>query len=94
MPTAKEYFYVGVSPRVIALDRRSGAVVWATSLPGASMTQLNVHEDDERVYAGAKGEVWALDRSSGNILWHNPLKGFGMRDVMFTGRSDRRRTSD
>jgi outer membrane protein assembly factor BamB len=86
MAFTKDHLFVGIAPRVIALDRRSGTTVWATKLPGAGMSSLvTVHEDEDHVYAGAVGEVWALDRTTGSIVWHNPLKGFGMREVMFPG---------
>jgi outer membrane protein assembly factor BamB len=76
--------YAGIAPRVVALDAKTGAVVWQTKLRGADAL-VTVSVDGDRVYAGSAGEVWSLDAQSGSIVWHNEMKGFGMNDVMFPG---------
>ena len=95
MAFGKDYLYIGIAPRVVALDRATGAVVWATSLPGAGTARIvTVSVDEDRVYAGATGKVYALDARAGTILWQNPLKGYGMADVMFPGDSRSRRPKE
>ena len=72
--------YVGLKASVAALDRRTGADIWRTSLKGGmgrSTSFVTLYRDGDILYAGVGGEVWALDPKSGAILWHNPLKGFG-----------------
>jgi outer membrane protein assembly factor BamB len=68
--------FVGINGSVVALDRATGAQVWATQLKGA--TFVNVVLQNDAVLASCYGEVFCLDPLTGYERWHNPLKGYGM----------------
>src|SRR5262245_12056375 len=75
------HLYIGIKSSVIALNRKTGALVWATQLPvryKSSASLVNVFRDAEGLFATCAGELFALDPSDGSILWREPLKGFGM----------------
>jgi outer membrane protein assembly factor BamB len=75
---------IGLAPRVLALRKATGEVVWATELASTgSLTTVRV--EGGRVYAGCLGEVTCLDLATGAVLWHNPLKGYGIHPVLFAG---------
>lgn len=67
--------FVGIKSSVIALDERTGAEVWRTSL--RSSDYVSVLWDGESLYAANSGEVWRIDPETGGLLWHNELKGMG-----------------
>ena len=67
--------HVGIRGSVVALDRRTGIIVWATRLKGADFVNLLVEGD--RIYATTSGELFCLDAHTGEGLWHNVLKGYG-----------------
>lgn len=83
MSPAPKLLFIGLAPRVIALDPASGEVVWATELPTAGGIVATIRVEGDRIYAGAAGEVTCLDAADGAIVWHNQLKGFGMHPVIF-----------
>lgn len=73
--------YIGIKSSVVALNRKTGALVWATQLPArykSSASLVNVFRDAEGLFASCAGELFALNPSDGSVLWHEPLKGFGM----------------
>lgn len=77
---ASGLIYIGIHGRVIALDRRSGGIVWATPLKqGLFGTSgfVNVVYDEPHVLATHYGEAFCLDAATGQLLWHNELKGMG-----------------
>lgn len=70
-----ELIHVGIRGSVVALDRQTGAIVWATPLKGSDF--VNVLLDQDHLYATARGEIFCLDARTGQSVWHNPLKGYG-----------------
>jgi outer membrane protein assembly factor BamB len=66
---------IGIKGSVVALDRATGARVWATHLKGTGF--VNVVLQNEAIVASCDGEIFFLDPLTGNGRWHNPLKGFG-----------------
>jgi outer membrane protein assembly factor BamB len=72
----RDLIYVGIRGSVVALNRATGAQVWATHLKGSDF--VNVVLDEDRLLAITHGEIFCLDPVQGNSLWHNPLKGFGL----------------
>jgi outer membrane protein assembly factor BamB len=70
-----DLIFVGIKGSVVALDRASGAQVWATHLKGSGF--VSVVLDGEKILAVCCGEMFCLDPRTGQGLWHNPLKGFG-----------------
>jgi outer membrane protein assembly factor BamB len=83
--------YVGLKSSVIALDRRTGAEVWRTTLKGSvgrSSTFVTLHRDGDILFAGVGGELFALDPKNGTLLWHNPLKGFGFGVLSILGDTE------
>ncbi len=67
--------FVGIRGSVVALNRATGAQVWATHLKGSGF--VNVVLDGEKILAVCFGEMFCLDPVTGKGVWHNPLKGFG-----------------
>jgi glucose dehydrogenase len=67
--------HVGIKGSVVALDRKTGAIVWATPLKGSDFVNLLVEGD--RIYATTYGEIFCLDARTGERQWHNLLKGYG-----------------
>jgi outer membrane protein assembly factor BamB len=70
-----ETLYVGIRGSVVALDRKTGAIVWQRQLKGWETPLLAW--DGAHVYASVVGEVFCLDAQTGQLLWENPLKGLG-----------------
>lgn len=83
MPAHRPLLFIGLAPRVLALEPATGDVVWATELPSSGGIVATIRVEGGRVYAGAAGEVTCLDAADGKLLWHNQLKGFGMHPVIF-----------
>jgi len=67
--------FIGIKGSVVALNRATGAQVWATHLKGSDF--VNVIPQNEAVLAACHGEIFCLEPSTGEARWHNPLKGFG-----------------
>lgn len=68
----------GVKRHVLALDKRSGAILWATKLPGGTGSGfVAVVTDGNVVCAHANGQVHGLDFATGRLLWTNGLSGYG-----------------
>jgi outer membrane protein assembly factor BamB len=66
--------FVGIKNGVVALDERTGNVVWRSELRSGF---IYVIWDGQSLYATSAGEVWRLDPKSGAVIWHNELKGLG-----------------
>ena len=69
--------YVSFNNRVIALDRRTGSIVWdwkAGKGYGHGVT-LPVSSD---VIVSIDGYTYCLDANSGSEKWFNPMSGFGI----------------
>ncbi len=81
--------YIGIKNTVVALDDRSGAEVWRTTL--RSSYCVTVLWDGEALLAANSGEVWRLDPAQGHVLWHNDLKG--LRRGLVSLASSRRPSS-
>lgn len=79
----KEVLHIGVGGNVVALDIKTGEIVWSTKIKSHQFVSLMVRGD--RVYAGAAGELFCLNAATGELLWHNKLKGYGMSFVSFAG---------
>lgn len=76
MPRDPQVFvFVGIKNTVIALDDRTGVIVWQVKL--RSSDYVNVYWDGEALVAANSGEVWRLDPANGSVIWHNELKGLG-----------------
>jgi hypothetical protein len=71
-----ELVFIGIKGSIVALNRATGAQVWATHLKGSGF--VNVVEQNDIVLAACRGEVFCLDALTGNARWHNPLRGFGL----------------
>ncbi|MCG3134090.1 MAG: hypothetical protein HMLKMBBP_01376 [Planctomycetes bacterium] len=80
----RDLLLVGVAPRVMALRRDDGSLVWERKLKTMS-TVVSVLQDGELAYAGTAGEVWCLDALSGDVIWHNKLVGYGTGYVTMAG---------
>ncbi len=70
-----ELVFVGIGGSVVALNRATGALLWATRLKRYDFVNVVVEEDN--ILATCQGEIFCLDKITGNVQWHNPLKGYG-----------------
>lgn len=75
--------YVGLKGHVLALDRRTGEIVWSAKLKGMSFVYVQL--DGDLLLATTSGEVFALDPKLGGVVWHNPLKGYGLGTASVAG---------
>jgi outer membrane protein assembly factor BamB len=67
---------VGISRKVLALDRYTGEIVWEWKAPkGGSF--VSVLLDGDRIIAATSGYLYCLDPVYGQLVWENPLKGKG-----------------
>lgn len=92
------HVYVGVKTSVLALDRKTGEIVWAVKLPvkygASSVTGLaNVWCDTDALFATCAGEIFCLDPKSGTIVWHNLLKKMGTGFVSIATEGGNPRTT-
>lgn len=72
----EELVFVGLNGYALALDRRTGEIVWSNNeLRSGSVTLLL---DGDRLIVSCDGYMFCLDPLTGKTLWHNPLKGYGM----------------
>jgi outer membrane protein assembly factor BamB len=68
--------FVGLSRKVLALDRYTGEILWEWKAPkGGSF--VSVLLDGDRLIAATSGYVYCLDPVYGQLVWENPLKGKG-----------------
>ena len=71
-----DLLYVSFNRQVIALEKRTGKIVWDCDLSnGNGFVALLV--EDGRVYASCSGYTTCIDAALGKIIWHNELKGMG-----------------
>jgi outer membrane protein assembly factor BamB len=68
--------FVGLSRRVLALDRYTGEIVWEWKAPkGGGFASVLL--DGDRLIVGASGYLYCLDPVYGQLVWENPLTGKG-----------------
>jgi outer membrane protein assembly factor BamB len=68
--------FVGLSRKVLALDRYTGEIAWEWKAPrGGSF--VSVLLDGDRLIVASSGYVYCLDPMYGQLVWENPLKGKG-----------------
>jgi outer membrane protein assembly factor BamB len=73
----QDLLFVGFNGRVVALEQRSGELVWDWKCPKPVGQMVAVLVQGERIYASSDGYTYCLDAISGEQLWDNPLKGMG-----------------
>ena len=73
----EDLLFVGFNGRVVALEQRSGELVWEWKCPKPSGQMVAVLVQGERIYASSAGYTYCLDAFNGVQLWDNPLKGLG-----------------
>lgn len=72
-----ELIFVGFHSQVVALDRRTGTIVWQwKSHDGKGYVSLLL--DGDRLIASVMGYTHCLDAATGKELWFNALKGLGV----------------
>lgn len=72
--------FVGVKAHVVAVDKTTGATLWATKLKGGLTSGerfVTLMVDGDHVYAHTYGELFCLDADTGAVLWRNELDGLG-----------------
>ena len=73
----QDLLFVGFNGRVVALEQRSGELVWEWKCPKPSGQMMAVLVQGDRVFASSEGYTYCLDALHGVELWDNPLKGLG-----------------
>jgi hypothetical protein len=73
----EELLFLGTHGWVAAVDQRSGAERWRTSLPDTGYSIVTLLFEAGRLFAASGGHAFALAPESGAILWHNELRGLG-----------------
>jgi outer membrane protein assembly factor BamB len=73
----EELLFVGTHGHVVAIEQKSGAEVWRTSLPKTGYSVVTLLFEEGRLLAASGGHCFALDPATGQIAWHNPLSGLG-----------------
>jgi outer membrane protein assembly factor BamB len=77
--------YIGIKGRVLALDRRTGDLMWGTHLKGSGF--VCVQRDGDLILAATAGEIFAISPKTGDLQWHNPLKGYGVGFASVVGQA-------
>jgi outer membrane protein assembly factor BamB len=67
--------FVGLNGYALALDRKTGDIVWSNSEMHSGYVTMLL--DGDRLIVSTDGYIYCLDPLTGTILWHNPLKGYG-----------------
>ncbi|MHC4218938.1 MAG: outer membrane protein assembly factor BamB family protein [Planctomycetota bacterium] len=68
--------FIGLSRRVLAVDRYTGDIVWEWKSPKGGGF-VSVLLDGDRLIVAASGYLYCLDPMYGQVVWENPLKGKG-----------------
>lgn len=82
MTAQPEFLYLGGRGWVIALDKRTGAEIWRTSIKtgwfrlGGSF--VNLVEGAEFLFAIYSGHVNCLSKTDGSILWQQKVRDLGL----------------
>ena len=67
--------YLGMAGNVVAIERKTGELLWQTELGGRGM--VNLVWDDGLLMAHTKGELFCVAPDDGRIVWKNGLSGMG-----------------
>jgi outer membrane protein assembly factor BamB len=73
--TVDDLLFVAFNGRVLAVDRRSGVVMWRWECDRRSFVAILPRPD--AVFVSCDGYTWALDPWTGAEIWHQPFKGEG-----------------
>lgn len=68
--------FVGFGKYVVALDRDTGAKIWAWKSP-KGMAYAAVLLDGDRLIVSVMGYTFCLEPLTGRVLWENDLEGLG-----------------
>ena len=82
---AADAVFVGLKGSVVAVERATGATLWATTLKGRDFVTVALQDGD--LFAATKGRVYRLDTGTGDVLWTNDLPGLGYGIVSIAGSS-------
>ena len=76
----QDLIFIGTYGHVRALDKRTGAEVWTTSLPSTGYDLVTLLVENDIIYAGSRGHLFALTPGDGKVLWDSdlPSLGYGM----------------
>jgi len=77
LPKWNDYLFVGTNGHVVALLKKTGEIVWKTSLPKTGYSVVSIVLEENTLFCSTGGRVFALAPDTGEILWENPLKGMG-----------------
>lgn len=73
--TIDQLIFVGLNGYALALDRRSGEIVWSNNQLSSGYVTLLL--DGDRLIVSTNGYMYCLNPLTGEIMWHNPLRGYG-----------------
>lgn len=74
-PHIENLIFVGLNGYAVALDRKTGEIVWKNSEMHSGYVTLLL--DGDRLIVSTNGYIYCLDPLTGQILWHNPMRGYG-----------------
>jgi outer membrane protein assembly factor BamB len=72
----EDLIFVGLNGYAVALDRRTGEMVWSNNQMKSGYVTLLL--DGDRLIVSTNGYIYCLDPLTGDIQWHNPMKGYGI----------------
>src|SRR4029079_11070155 len=74
--TLNDLIFVGLNGYAVALNRKTGEIVWSNSQMRSGYVTFLL--DGDRLVVSTNGYIYCLDPLTGEILWHNPMKGYGV----------------
>lgn len=74
-----EKLYLGLKAQVLAIEKKTGRIVWRTELSGSWLADsfVSVHCDGSSIFAYTKRVLYSLAPEDGRIRWQTSLKEFG-----------------
>jgi outer membrane protein assembly factor BamB len=76
--TLDQVVFVGFNKRVVALDQRTGSVLWDWTCPTGSGYVSLLLTDERHLIVSVSGYTYCLDPATGQQQWFNELKGYGI----------------
>lgn len=73
----RDLLFVGFNSYVVALNARTGEIVWEWKSP-SGRGYVTVLADADRLFASVEGYTYCLDANTGQERWYNRLSGFGV----------------
>jgi outer membrane protein assembly factor BamB len=85
----KDLVIVGSNGYALAVDLKSGAQLWCTSLPRGGYAFVSSMLYQQTLYVASNGKMWSLNLDDGSVLWSLPLSGLGNHSPSFLSTDGR-----